>query len=294
MKQSWFNYLPLALVIGWWLYDLQFQWRQLAEYNFGWLVLLLVIYLSWERRSALSSRDDTPASFWIGAAFALLGTPFVLLAELYKQAIANSPAASFCLSLGCLCFVLSNVLYLHGWRTTRHFLFPLLFFLLAVPLPGIIWTPIVLGLKTAITSIDVEALNLIGIPAMQQANVIRLPACAVGVDEACSGIRSLQSSFMAALFIGNLKFRRASAQSIFFIMGIGLALTGNFLRSLFLAMIAHHKGLEALKQFHDSAGWSIFAFTAVGLLMVARFIGRIEPEHLPTKHAKDTKIGSSN
>jgi exosortase len=263
------------LIIGWWIYDLQFQWRALVEYQFGWLVLVLTGYLLWERWPAIPP-DDQPASLWLCTALVLVGTPFVLVAELYKQAIANTPAASFSLSIGCAFYVVANVLYLRGWRTLRHFLFPLCFLFLAVPLPGIIWSPVVLALKGMITTLDVETLNLIGVPAVQQANVIRLPNCVVGIDEACSGVRSLQSSIMAGLFIGNLTFKRFGSQLAFLLAGIGLALIGNFLRSLYLSLTAHRHGIEALEKMHDAAGWSIFLFTAGGLGVVAWLVNRFE------------------
>ena len=272
---EWIPWLPLTLIIGWWIYDLQFQWRALVEYQFGWLVLLLTGYLLWERWPAIPT-DEQPASLWLCSALVLLGTPFVLVAELYKQAIANTPAASFSLSIGCTFYVLANVLYLRGWRTLRHFLFPLGFLFLAVPLPGILWSPVVLALKGMITSLDVETLNLLGVPAVQQANVIRLPNCVVGIDEACSGVRSLQSSIMAGLFIGNLTFKRFGSQLAFLLAGIVLALTGNFLRSLFLSLTAHRDGIQALERMHDAAGWSIFLFTAAGLGIVAWLVSRFE------------------
>ena len=272
---EWSGFVPIALIVGWWLYDLQFQWRALVEYQFGWLVVVLAAYLVWERWPAIPSADQ-PASIWLCSALVLIGTPFVLVAELYKQAIANTPAASFSLSIGCGFFLAANALYLRGWATLRHFLFPSFFLFLAVPLPGILWSPVVLMLKEFITSLNVETLNLIGIPAAQQANVIRLPNCVVGVDEACSGVRSLQSSIMAGLFIGNLMFKRTSSQLAFLLAGIGLALAGNFLRSLILSITAHRHGIQALERLHDAAGWSIFLFTAMGLLFLAWLINRFE------------------
>lgn len=274
-SSEWLVWLPLFLILAWWLYDLQFQWRALADYQFGWLVVLLAAYLVWDRWTNLPPTDQ-PVSFWICAALVLFGTPFVLVAELYKQAIANTPAASFSLSIGCVFYIAANLLYLRGWQTFRHFLFPLGFMCLAVPLPGVLWNPVVLALKRLITTLDVEVLNLIGIPAVQQANVIRLPTCVVGIDEACSGVRSLQSSIMAGLFIGNLIFKGFGSLLIFFLAGIGLALAGNFIRSLILSITAHRHGIEALERLHDAAGWSIFAFTATGLIATAWFIRRVE------------------
>ena len=273
MKPQLFSYFPIAIILAWWLHDLQVQWRNLSEYHYGWIVPLLVAYLVWDKWSSFP--DDGPTSVWIPFAFASVGTPFVLLAELYKQAIAQTPASSFCLSIGCGLFIVA-ILYLHGRKTVLHFLFPLFFLFLAVPIPGILWNVVVLALKEGVTTLTVEFLNFAGIPAVQSANVIQLANCAVGVDDACSGVRSLQSSVMIALFIGNLAFRKLRSRMVFVLTGVCLAVIGNLLRSLFLAVSVHQRGIEALDQFHDGAGWSIFVFTTSGLAGAAWLISKFE------------------
>lgn len=286
-KRDWQWLVPLALIFGWWVYDLQVQWRMLVEYQYGWLVLMLAVYLGWERWPT-RPQTDRPAPLWAGIGLALAGTPFVLVAELYKQAIANSPAASFALSIGCFLFITALISQSCGWATWRHFLFPLIFFFVAVPLPKVLWNPIVFGLQNLITIANVELLNLIGIPAVQQAHVIQLPKCVVGVDEACSGVRSLQSSIMVAFFIGDLTLKRWGAKVAFLLAGIVLAMVGNFFRSFYLSLTAHHKGIEALEGVHDAAGWSILIFTAVGLILLGWSIVRLESWAVRVTKSRET------
>ena len=181
-----------------------------------------------------------------------------------------------CLSLGIALFLSANLLYAGGRRTFRHFVFPLVFFFLAVPIPKIVWNPIVFSLQSMITWLNVETLNLMGIPAMKVGHVIQLPRCTVGVDEACSGIRSLQSSLMAALFVGDLMLRRPGSRVVFLVAGLVLAVIGNFLRSLYLSLTANRLGPEGLKAVHDTAGWSVLIFTAAGVVALAWWFTRKE------------------
>jgi exosortase len=270
----WIRFAPGLLILGWWLHDLQYQWSALVDYQYGYMVAMLAAYLVWERMPNRPLEDE-PAPAW-GVCLVFLGAPLVLFAELYKQGVAPTPMASFVLSIGCVLFLSALLLASFGRRTWRHFFFPLMFMFVAVPLPGSLWSPVVNTLRGGITTMDVEALKLLGVPAMQQGNVIRLPSCVVGVDEACSGVRSLQSSIMAALFIGDLVFRRTSSRVLFLGAGIVLALAGNFLRSLYLSLTAHRHGIEALHKIHDAAGWSILAFTAIGLILCAWGVTRLE------------------
>jgi exosortase len=274
--------IPVVVILGWWIYDLQFQWSAMIEYQYGWLVAIMAAYLVWERWPT-RPREDQPVKGWIGLALALVGVPFVLVAELYKQAIAHTPAASFSLSIGCTCFVCAVVLVGYGPRVLRHFLFPLLFLFVAVPLPSILWNPIVMSLQEMITAMNVTTLKLLGIPAVQQVNVIQLPNCLVGVDEACSGVRSLQSSIMAALFIGDIILKRTGLKALLLLAGIALAVIGNYIRSLYLTWTAYHHGIDAIKEAHDLAGWSILIGTAAGLILLAVIVHRIE-KHLAMAH----------
>ncbi|MGE3309536.1 MAG: exosortase/archaeosortase family protein [Limisphaerales bacterium] len=268
-------HLPWLAVVAWWLWDLHAHWEAQVEFQHGWLVAPLAAYLAWERLP--TSPPPAPPQSIRGPLFlALLSAPLVLFSELYKNAIASTPFSSFVLSVGCCGFVLAILWAQHGRPVARHFLFPLLFVFVAVPIPKLIWNPIVLGLQGFITTLNVETLNLLGIPALRTGNLIHLPRGTVGVDEACSGIRSLQSSIMAALFISDLTLKRTGAKVFFFIAGVALAVAGNFGRSLFLSLTAANRGIQAVDGVHDTAGWSVLLFTAAGIGTLAWWVARTE------------------
>ena len=91
----------------------------------------------------------------------------------------------------------------------------------------------------------------------------------VGVEQACSGIRSLTGclfagSFLAAVFLDKLwkKAALVAAAMVF-------AFLTNLLRSLFLTSWAYRYGHEAIEgTVHDIAGFSILGLTVVGLLLL--------------------------
>jgi exosortase len=173
------------------------------------------------------------------------------------------------LALGTMLIVSANLFYVFGPRGWRHFAFGFGFLLIALPLPSAIYQPIVSGLQGRVATINVEILNVLGVPAQKIGSLIQLSNCTVGVDEACSGIRSLQSTLMATLFIGYLSLKRKSLQVALLLSGILLAILGNLIRSLFLSYTANARGPDAIKTFHDTAGWSILAFTAAGVILLS-------------------------
>ena len=274
-KNSLLRSLPLAVFVGWWVYSLQFLWRDQQEYRFGYLVVLLVAFLVLDRWDS-RPKSDASAPFWQATSWLVVGFPLVLVSELYRHALTRSPASATALSLGTICFIRAAILQQWGPQTLQHFRFPILFALIAVPIPGILWNPVVFGLKGLVTFINVELLNLSGIPAQQQGSAIQLPNCRVGVDEACSGIRSLQSSLMMALFIGNQTLRRAGLRWLLVVGAVVWAVVGNIGRSLYLSLTAHRHGTEALDAVHDTAGWSVLVVTLVGLGGMAWALARWE------------------
>ena len=83
-------------------------------------------------------------------------------------------------------------------------IFPLLFLSTGIPWPTAFEYPVTTGLMNGIASFLSEILPFAGIPARREGTMIVLLNCTVGIEEACSGIRSLQSAFMIALAAGEI------------------------------------------------------------------------------------------
>ena len=267
--------VALIPVLGWWTLDLSYMWRSLVDYQFGWIVVMLAGYLILERWPTRPVQDS-PLPFWKCLLMALAGFPLVLFAELYRIGMSRTPTSSMSLSIGAALFAAALMLAVRGPATLRHFLFPLLFFFVAVPIPKVLWNPIVFGLQSFVAMVNVEMLRLLGIPAEQHNQIIKLPNTEVGVNEACSGVRSLQSSIMAALFVGDLMLRRAGWRVALVVGGVVLAVLGNLCRSLFLSLAAYRGGPAGLQAVHDAAGWSVLVFTAVGVILLVQILCRLE------------------
>ncbi len=267
-----------ACVIGWWVRDLSFHWASLVEYRFGWMAFVLAGFLFWERWPGRPAPlpPESPRPVVAITFLGLAGFAIVLAAELYRIGVMRAPSQVFPLSVGCACFIGAHLLAIGGWPFAKHFLFPLLFFFVAVPLPNLFWQPVVLGLQDLVAVLNVESLEMLGIPAQREGHVIQLPNTRVGVDEACSGIRSLQSTVMAALFIGDLTLRRWRTRTALLVAGVTLAIVGNWGRSLYLSLTAHRGGSDSLNAVHDSAGWTVLVFTAGGIAVLSWIMSKLD------------------
>lgn len=258
----------------WLISKLRWVWSSQPEMQFGWIVVMLVAYLVWENWEGRPGRVERMT---VGNSVVAFGSVAWLgMVQVYQAAFGTN-AASLCgHALGVVMLGLANLHYVWGWRGIRRFGFPLVFLFVAVPMPSAIQNPVTGFLQRLVTSVNVEVLNLSGIPAERVGSLIRLPGGTVGVNEACSGIRSLQSAVMATLFIGYLSLRSGFLRVLLFGGGLMVAVLGNLLRSLYLSFTASSRGVGAVNEVHDAAGWSILLFTAVGVAVLAWGLARVE------------------
>jgi exosortase len=192
------------------------------------------------------------------------------------MAFGETTVSVFLLGCSMLTIMAGNADWVFGYPGFRSLGFSIGFLVFALPLPETLYQPVVSGLQKSVAAVTVDLLKLIGIPAHQSGTVIQLSHAVVGIDEACSGIRSLQSTLMATFFIGHLTLRRTGSKTILLLAGVLLAILGNVGRSFFLSYTAQTRGIESLKGMHDAAGWSILAFTATSVACSARLLCLLE------------------
>lgn len=149
----------------------------------------------------------------------------------------------------------------------RHFAFPFFFALTAVPWPYDFERWLTLELSMLGARITGILLNFGGILAVVQGNTIEIDAGVLGVDDACSGVRSFQSSLMAALLFGEWFGFRAGWRVFLAVIGIAVAYLLNIARMLILSLAVRQGGTDVLDQWHDPAGFAIL-FVSMGFLLV--------------------------
>jgi exosortase len=196
---------------------------------------------------------------------ALLLLPFRIIA------IANPDwrLISWGMAVTCLLITLCIVYLVGGKSWLRHFCFPFAFFLVAVPWPTQIEQALVQNLMRADALITVALCNAVGTIALAHNNVIELSTGMVGIDDACTGVRSLQATFMISLFLG--EFYLMKVWQRFFLIGLGavLAFFCNIVRTFILCMIGATRGIAAIHSWHDSAGLTILLACLFGLWAIS-------------------------
>lgn len=286
--------MALAAVWLWTWRHLSIEWRANEQYQYGFAVPVLAVYLAVQRlresgcppRSISSSFRYRFGFFGLGLAAWL----FFLLGELVRQ---QDPAWRLGGGLMMFSATLLTVYWLlrqGGMALVRRLAFPLAFAWLAVPWPSEMALWVTGNMLRLLTGAAVDLLNWTGTPALQRGNIIELSNGIVGMETACSGVQSLQASLMAALFLGEF-FRLTFPRRLAVVLGgCALALAGNLVRIVILTRVVHLYGQNALDHFHDPVGSAVTAITFGGILILAWLVARKSPQTRPVRAVSNERL----
>jgi exosortase len=258
------------------------EWSINQQYNFGWFVPFFALYLFWLRwqdRPQNESRISNLESRKRRAIAALVAIPALLLllpVRLFEIANPEWRLLAWVHAASVVTLTLLLIWCAGGIPWLCHFAFPVAFIFVAVPWPTPVEVPVIQGLMRMVARVAAETAMLLGIPAQVEGNLIRVSTGLVGVNEACSGIRSLQTSLMIGLLFGELK-RLSVLHRVALVVGaVGIALFTNFLRAVFLVAVAATENISEVTRWHDIAGYTIIALVFVGTMVLAYLLGKSE------------------
>ena len=267
---------PLAVIaLGacWLLFfaELRGEWEINPQYNYGWAVPLLAVVLvcrRWPDRPEARAPESSLLPAMAGAGLLLLLLPLRLLLE------ANPEWRLLYWVHGCQLLALTACLLYRagGWPWVRYFAPAVLFMLIAVPWPMELETAIIQGLMRFVAGLTVEVAGWLGIPAVQHGNLIEVGVGMVGIDEACSGVRSLQSGLMVSLFLGELYRMSGLRRAALLTSSLLFVLVANLCRTSFLVWAATHRGLAQMETWHNAAGLSVMFLVFGGLFGLAQVL----------------------
>jgi exosortase len=252
---------------------LKAEWSLNPQYGYGWSVPVIVLYLIWKRWPERPS-PSPPASSLLPALTTLFCAFLFFPIRLLAEANPDWRLLSWSVAVVAVTISLCVIFIVGGWPWVRYFAFPFLFFLVAVPWPTRIEEAVIQDLMRVVSAINVTLINAIGIPAVQHGNVIEITSGFVGIEEACSGVRSLQATLMISLFLGDLFTFKIWPRLILVAAGAVLAFFCNVIRTAVLVWIGAKHGPTAIEGWHDPAGLTILIVCLVGLWVLGLIMRR--------------------
>jgi exosortase len=270
-KAPWLDFALLAAAAGVALVPCARFWNANPDYFFGWGVPFLAGYLFYERWAERPAPPSAPKNFSpLACGAILIFWALLLLADRMLAETEPGWRPGLWLEMGLVVGAMLAWCGLSGGgRWVRHFAFPIGFLFLGVPWIFNLELPVVQGLMRFNAARVADSLVLLDVPARAAGNTLELATGALGIEEACSGIRSLQAALTMSLFLGEFYRLAPKKRLLLPLLAVLLALAGNYLRLLFLAWHGARGGAISVESLHDSAGFGILAFTVVGLWLTS-------------------------
>lgn len=248
------------------LRQLSTEWTLNPQYKFGWAIPPLCLYLLWrdlrKPRSEFAQLQVRSAPKPKLVSLGILLCLCYALIRMVQEANPEWRLVSWVLAIDVIgltvLFVTLAFSSVHGsnlesapvWLPA----FPFLFFLVAVPWPTVIERPVIGSLTLMVAAGAAELLGILGIPSVLHGNLIEVGSGTIGIDEACSGIRSLQASIMVSLFLGELYDLCLLRRFILVVSGVICAVLLNLFRATLLSLLAARNGFDAISTWHDPLG----------------------------------------
>lgn len=268
------------------------EWRRNPDLSHGLFAPVVFGLLLWEGARRGTQRWLT-RSRWITAgavALVLVGLALFAAAGLLAATVGWAHALVNCvLALALVAAWLGAWLVLADERVRvlpfNWMIFTaIVLWVLASPIPDGTYRRVTMTLQHGVTTGVLDALHMLGIPARQMGNVIELATTSVGVEEACSGIRSLISCLYAGFFFAAWLVRGAGRRLFLILSAPVLAIVMNFIRSLALTLLANN-GVDIAGFWHDTTGYAILGVTSLALAGLAALMSAPPPPPAPVAEA---------
>ncbi|MCD6292858.1 MAG: VPLPA-CTERM-specific exosortase XrtD [Deltaproteobacteria bacterium] len=251
------------------------------NYNYCYLVPFVILYMLWEKRDALK-RQPAKVSV-LGFLLFLPALALFWLGELGGEYL------TLYLSVW---LVVMALFWIHaGWRRFKVILFPLMMIPAMFPLPSFLHNRLSLKLKLISSQIGVEMMQMAGMSAYREGNVIDLGFTQLQVVDACSGLRYLFPIIILSLLL--VWFFRAPLwkRLLLVFSTLPLVVLTNSFRIAATGLLYEPFGPKVAEGFfHDFSGWLIFMVTFAILLLEMWLLNKL-PGHLPKQSLAGSVTG---
>lgn len=256
----------LATLVGYYGYELQYLDR--------FLIVGAVLWVGWQSLRSDPLPAARPFTFF-GYFTLVVGCIFYPLAWFLAVRVNGGRSAliwweTVALELA----VVGWCLVRSGWPLVRRLLFPLVFFLFALPLPSTMLAPLQILLQNVATSGAEFILRGVGIAVERSGFVLRLPNGDLGVAEACSGVRSLTALTALAAFVAHRRKFGPLRGVLLVLLAIPVVAAANVVRIALSGVIQEKFGDEYIRgAWHEGLGVVMVLLGLAVIVQLAKWIG---------------------
>jgi exosortase len=235
------------------------NWIHNEQFSYGLFIPPIVGYLIWKRSEKVKA---APASSWTSG-FLVAGLGCAL------QILASRSGTLLLSGIALVVVLLGMTGFLYGSSVLKMVAGPLALLILMVPLPSYIVGQLTWYLQSLASSGSGRILEFLGVPIVQDGNLLRLPNYILEVKQACSGSNSVLSLVALALIMGLSNEDKWWKRSVLVLAAPVVAIVANVIRIVGTGLIARQWGsLAANESLHVAWGVAVFLLGLCGLIAI--------------------------
>ncbi|MGH9445791.1 MAG: exosortase/archaeosortase family protein [Terriglobia bacterium] len=155
----------------------------------------------------------------------------------------------------------------YGTRALKAAIFPALFLLLMVPIPGLLLNKIIFALQTGSAETTYALFRLVRVPVLKQGFVFSLPGVSIRIARECSGIRSSVALLIVSLLAGHFFLRSGWRKLSFSLMIVPVTVIKNAIRIATLALLSAYVNRGFMTGHLHHQGGIPFSMIAIAMLV---------------------------
>lgn len=232
-------------------------WFEDDNYSHGPFIPLISLYLIWSRREALQTVERR--GVWWGVAIVAVALAIYVVGQFAAMHAVVQVSLWLALVGLATCVV--------GLSGLSLLTFPLAYLLTAIPMPEFFHYELSTRLQLLSSALGIGCLQLIGVMAYRDGNVIDLGPIQLQVVEACSGLRYLFPLTALTLLCAYLYRERFWKRALLVLSSIPISILLNGFRIGTIGVLVEWYGQSAAEGFsHFFEGW-VFFVASLGLLL---------------------------
>jgi exosortase len=241
------------------------DWIEFPSLSHGFAVPLISAYLLWNRRQLLAEAP-VEGSF--------IGLPVVVLA-LGMLLLGTLGGESFIARLSLPIALFGAVLFLMGWKITRHAWIAIAYLAFMIPLPYLTLKAITYQSRLFDAGLTATALGWIGVPVLRDGVMLQLPNMTLEVADECSSVPAIAALLALGAAYAQLQARPTWIRVILTLAAAPLGLLSNIVRLILTSLGAYYLGPIALNNvIHKFNGTTVFLATVVLLVALDTLLTR--------------------
>jgi exosortase len=255
------------------------EWMSSPEASYGLILAGTSLFVAVRRWPAFLAQSTATGSGATALALAVLGALLFTVGQLGADLFLTR--VSLVVLLGGAVWALS------GGHAARIMAAPLVFLLIAIPLPALVVNEVTLPLQLAASRVAEGVLQAGAIPVYRDGNLLALPSGMLQVAEACSGLRSAVSLGAVGVLLAWATEPMLGRRVLLVALTLPIAVVMNGLRVAATGVYLEAVGLPPGGDLHAFMGWVTF-LAAIGVLMTLQRVGHARAKAAPVALAGET------